>query len=189
MCSVWQAETLAMAPIPEINIMSEKVWAKAIQAAGLQDIHQRVIRAERLSFEDGMRLYATPQLNLVGYLANIVRERKNGNVAYWVRNQHVNYTNVCNKGCLFCSFYAKPKDDAARLCDDARTGGAKVSNYRDVPITEIHVVGGVNPKLPYDYYLDFCAPLKPRVPRRISKRSPWWKWTKLYAPPSESDAP
>jgi aminodeoxyfutalosine synthase len=58
-------------------------------------------------------LYATQQLNVLGYLANIVRERKNGNIAYWVRNQHINYTNVCNKGCLFCSFYARPKTTRA----------------------------------------------------------------------------
>jgi aminodeoxyfutalosine synthase len=144
--------------------MSEAIWNRAIEAAGLADIKARVLAGERLSFDDGMRLYAAPQLNVVGYLANIVRERKNGNVAYWVRNQHVNYTNVCNKGCLFCSFYARPKDDPRAYVMTPEQAAGKVSNYLDVPITEVHVVGGVNPKLPYGYYLDLLRAIKAARP-------------------------
>src|SRR4051812_194281 len=125
------------------------IWRRAIEAAGLGDIHDKVLREERLSFDDGLRLYATQNLNVLGYLANIVRERKNGNAAYWVRNQHINYTNVCNKSCLFCSFYAKPKGDDRAYVMTPEDAAQKVANYRDVPITELHVVGGVNPKLPY----------------------------------------
>jgi aminodeoxyfutalosine synthase len=145
--------------------MSELIWRRAIEAAGLGDIHDKVLNAERLSFDDGLRLYAAPQLNVVGYLANIVRERKNGNVAYWVRNQHVNYTNVCNKGCLFCSFYARPKDDPRAYVMTPQQAAEKVSNYKDVPISEVHVVGGVNPKLPYDYYLDLLRAIKAARPK------------------------
>ncbi len=145
--------------------MSELIWKRAIEAANLGAIYDKVMEGERLSFDDGLQLYATPQLNVVGYLANIVRERKNGNVAYWVRNQHVNYTNICNKGCLFCSFYAKPKDDARAYVMTPEQAAAKVSNYADVPITEIHVVGGVNPKLPYDYYLDLLRAIKAARPK------------------------
>jgi aminodeoxyfutalosine synthase len=144
--------------------MSELIWKGAIKAANLSDIYDKVIAAERLSFEDGLRLYTTPQLNVLGYLANLVRERKNGNIAYWVRNQHVNYTNVCNKGCLFCSFYARPKDDPRAYVMTPEQAAAKVSNYLDVPITEIHVVGGVNPKLPYAYYLDLLRAIKAARP-------------------------
>src|SRR5688572_8689631 len=144
--------------------MTGTIWGRAIEAAGLADIHARVLAGERLSFEDGLRLYRAPQLNVVGYLANIVRERRNGNVAYWVRNQHVNYTNVCNKGCLFCSFYARPKDDPRAYVMSPEDAAAKVSNYRDVPITELHVVGGVNPKLPYSYYLDLLRAIKAARP-------------------------
>lgn len=144
--------------------MSQNIWKRAVEAAGLSDIHDKVLAGERLSFEDGLRLYAAPQLNVVGYLANIVRERKNGNVAYWVRNQHVNYTNVCNKGCLFCSFYARPKDDPRAYVMTPKQAAAKVSNYADVPITEVHVVGGVNPKLPYSYYLDLLRAVKAARP-------------------------
>ena len=141
------------------------IWQHALEAAGLGGIHHKVLCGQRLSFEDGLKLYAAPQLPLVGYLANITRERINGNVAYWVRNQHVNYTNVCNKGCLFCSFYARPKDDARAYVMSPEQAAAKVSNYGDVPITEIHVVGGVNPKLPYEYYLDLLRAIKAARPQ------------------------
>ena len=144
--------------------MSATIWRRAIEAAGLGDIHDKVLCAERLSFDDGMRLYAAPQLNVVGYLANITRERLNGNVAYWVRNQHINYTNVCNKGCLFCSFYARPKDDARAYCMTPEQAAQKVANYLDAPITEIHVVGGVNPKLPYEYYIELLQAIKAARP-------------------------
>lgn len=143
---------------------SEKIWRRAIEAANLSDIHEKVLYGERLSFEDGIRLYGTKQLNVLGYLANIVRERLNGNVAYWVRNQHINYTNVCNKGCLFCSFYARPKDDPRAYSMTPEEAADKVRNYLNVPISEIHVVGGVNPKLPYSYYIELLQAIKEARP-------------------------
>jgi len=140
------------------------VWQSQIERAGLSSIAQKVEDGQRLSFEDGLALYATPYLNVVGYLANQVRERKNGNVAYWVRNQHINYTNVCNKGCLFCSFYARPKDDPRAYTMTPEQAAQKVRNYHDVPISEIHVVGGVNPKLPYAYYIELLQSIKAARP-------------------------
>lgn len=77
----------------------------------LKNIEEKIHSDQRLSADEGMLLYETPDLNAVGYLANIVRERMCGNVAWYVRNQHINYTNVCNKLCRFCSFYVNPKDD------------------------------------------------------------------------------
>jgi aminodeoxyfutalosine synthase len=75
-----------------------------IEAAGLATSRASNSPGGAFKLRRRMRLYASPHLNVLGYLANIVRERKNGNLAYWVRNQHIYYTNVCNKGCLFCSF-------------------------------------------------------------------------------------
>lgn len=145
--------------------MSGVLWQKRIEAAGLGKIQEKVMNAERLTFDDGLQLYATADLNAVGYLANIVRERKNGNVAYWVRNQHVNYTNVCNKSCLFCSFYARPRNDARAYVMSPEDAAQKVLNYGDAPISEIHVVGGVNPKLDYDYYLELIRTIKAARPK------------------------
>jgi len=73
----------------------------------LMPLYEKVMQGRRLSFEDWVLLYRTPNLSGVGYLANLVRERLHGNRAYYIRNLHINYTNICNKGCKFCSFYAK----------------------------------------------------------------------------------
>jgi len=129
----------------------------------LIDIYGKVDRGERLSFEDGMRLYETPNLNAVGYLANIVRERRHGARTYYVRNQHINYTNICNKFCKFCSFYAKKGGPAPyqMSLDEVKT---RLSWHSDVALTEIHMVGGINPRLPYQYYLDLIRVVKEARP-------------------------
>jgi aminodeoxyfutalosine synthase len=131
----------------------------ALERAGLRDVYEKVQAGERLSYADGRRLYQTPDLNAVGYLANRVRERKHGNVTYFVRNQHLNYTNVCNKLCLFCSFYAPPKDPRGYVLSPEQVQ-ERLRRYLDVPIREVHIVGGVNPKLPYSYYLDLLRAVK-----------------------------
>ena len=130
-----------------------------IAAAGLEDIHGKVLAGERLSADDGRRLYLHDNLPAIGYLANLVRERMHGDRVYFVRNQHLNYTNICNKSCLFCSFYAMPKAPEGYVLspDDIR---ARMETYADIPISEIHMVGGVNPKLPYGYYLDIVRAIK-----------------------------
>src|SRR5688500_14787723 len=81
--------------------------AERMLGAELMPLCEKVEAQERLTFDDGVRIYSTPDLNGVGFLANIVRERLHGDRAYYVRNQHINYTNICNKFCKFCSFYAK----------------------------------------------------------------------------------
>jgi len=126
-------------------------------------IHEKVLAGERLSFEDGMTLYDSPDLPGVGYLANLVRERKHGHRTYWVRNQHINYTNICNKFCKFCSFYAKPGGPKpyTLTMEEIRQ---RLLAHRDQPITEIHIVGGIHPRLPYDYYLDLLRTVKETRP-------------------------
>ncbi|MER3401869.1 MAG: aminofutalosine synthase MqnE [Armatimonadota bacterium] len=129
----------------------------------LMPLYEKVVQGERLSYEDGLTLYRTPNLTGVGYLANLVRERLHGNRAYYIRNQHINYTNICNKGCKFCSFYAKkggPKPYTLTM-DEVRE---RLRAYRHVPITEVHIVGGVNPHLPYAYYLDLIRTVKEERP-------------------------
>lgn len=125
----------------------------------LMDIYRKVDAGTRLSFQDGMRLMTSPNLNAVGYLANIVRERKHGAKTYFVRNQHINYTNICNKFCKFCSFYAK-KDGPAPYQMSLDEVRQRLEWHRDVPLTEIHMVGGINPRLPYQYYLDLVRTVK-----------------------------
>lgn len=124
-----------------------------IRTSDLADIYDKVLSGVRLSREDGLLLYETDDLPLVGHAANLVRERMNGNVAYYVRNQHINYTNVCNKLCKFCSFYVAPKDERGYVLSPEDIQ-ARVRQHIDLPITEVHMVAGINPKLPYHYYLD-----------------------------------
>ena len=139
------------------------IYDDLIGRAGLADIHDKVLAGQRLSLDDGLRLYACDELPILGYLANIVRERKSGDTAYYVRNQHINYTNICNKLCKFCSFYVKPKDERGYVLTPEQVA-ARVAEYDQAPITEIHMVGGVNPKLPYQYYLDVLRAMKQARP-------------------------
>lgn len=129
----------------------------------LLPIYEKVQREERLTFEDGMVLATTQNLTGLGYLANIVRERKHGAKTYWVRNQHINYTNICNKFCKFCSFYAKKggPEPYEMTLDEVRR---RLEWHRDVACTEIHMVGGVNPRLPYEYYLGLVRTVKEAIP-------------------------
>jgi len=131
----------------------------------LMDIYEKVVNQQRLSYSDAVRLYETPNLSAVGYLANIVRERKHGDRAHYIRNQHINYTNICNKHCKFCYFAKNPKEGGPQpylfSLDDVR---AAVRKHKDVPLTEVHMVGGINPKLPYEYYLDLIRTIQDERP-------------------------
>lgn len=131
--------------------------------AGLADVHGKVEKGERLSYEDGLRLYQTPDLTAVGALANYVRERKSGDTTYYVRNLHINYTNVCNKLCKFCSFYAKPGDPKGYVLT-ADEIVARLDACRHQAIREVHMVAGINPKLPYHYYLDMLRAVRSARP-------------------------
>ena len=139
------------------------ILQEQIERAGLAGVHAKVLDGQRLSADDGLLLYECPHLPVLGYLANLVREARHGDLTYYVRNQHINYTNICNKLCKFCSFYVKPKDDRGYVLDPEQVA-RRVRDYADAPITEIHVVGGVNPKLPYHYYLDLLRAMKAARP-------------------------
>ncbi len=131
--------------------------------ADLMDIFRKVDHGERVSVEDGVRLFQHPNLTAVGSMANLVRERRHGARTYFVRNQHVNYTNICNKFCKFCSFYAKKggPDPYEMSLDEVRR---RLEWHRDSDITEVHMVGGINPRLPYQYYLDLVRTVKEALP-------------------------
>ena len=139
------------------------IYDDLFDRAGLGAIRDKVLAGERLGVDEGLRLYACDELPVLGYLANIVRERLNGDSTYYVRNQHINYTNVCNKLCKFCSFYVKPKDERGYVLSPEQVA-ARVAAYAEAPITEIHMVGGVNPKLPYEYYLNVLRAMKEARP-------------------------
>lgn len=143
----------------------------------LKSIHEKVFAGERLTVDDGMLLYEA-DLSAVGVLANIVRERVCGNVAWYVRNQHINYTNVCNKLCKFCSFYVAPKDTRGYVLSPGDVQ-ARVRQHLDIPITEIHMVAGINPKLPYQYYIDIVRAVKEIRPEVAVKAFTAIEWVQI----------
>jgi aminodeoxyfutalosine synthase len=130
-----------------------------IQQAGLGDILDKLRREERLSLADGRQLYECPDLLAVGWLANLVRERKNGNKAFFIYNQHINYSNICTNLCKFCAFGKEKGHELAYEMSIAQIKD-KVRQRLDEPITEIHMVGGIHPELPYSYYLEALRAIK-----------------------------
>jgi aminodeoxyfutalosine synthase len=131
--------------------------------AGLGEIASKVLEGERLTSDDGARLYRCPELHVVGALANHARERLHGDRAYFNVNQHVNYTNYCNKLCRFCAFQRLPGRDGAYLWSPEECA-QKVREQLHEPVTEVHMVAGVWPKIPYSYYLELLRAVKAARP-------------------------
>jgi len=141
---------------------TEELLARA-RAAGLGPVAEKVFAHERLSLEDGLELYRNPDLHVVGELANRVREKIHGDLAYFNVNQHVNYTNYCNKFCKFCSFDRLPGQNGAYLLSPEEAA-RKIEAQLHEPVTEVHMVAGVWPKIPYEYYLDLLRAVKKARP-------------------------
>jgi len=136
---------------------------KRLLDPALLPILEKVEVGERLTGEEGLSLYASRDLNGLGSLANLVRERKNGNVATYVFNRYVNYSNVCILSCQFCAFSAKKRDDHAfemAISDVA----AKTKEAWENGATEIHMVGGLHPTLPSSWYLDLLKAMREAAP-------------------------
>ena len=94
--------------------------------------------------EDGLALYTSRDVHGIGRMANLVRERLHGDRTYYNRNRHINYTTVCALSCKFCSFYAQKggPDPYTMSLDEVR---ARLRDHMDIPITEVHMVAGINP--------------------------------------------
>ncbi len=136
---------------------------EALKRAGLYHIYEKVLSGERLSFEDGLSLYRTNALPLLGFLANIVREKINGPNTYYIYNQHINYSNICLNLCKFCAF-GKEDGDPDGFLLSVQEVAAKIRERRDEPINEVHIVGSIHPDLPYDYYLEMLRAVKQERP-------------------------
>lgn len=128
------------------------------------DIVEKVEQGARLDFEDGVRLFESDDLLPVGWAANVVRKRMNGDRTYYIVNRHINYSNVCKNHCRFCAFrknegeqgaYTMSLDEVIRRAEDVR---------REIDFTELHIVGSLHPDLPFSYYVDMLSELKRRMP-------------------------
>ena len=136
----------------------------AIEAAGLSDIRAQVEAGERLSFEQGVRLWRSPHLGALGALATLVRERLHGDLTWYNRNLHVNATNVCEASCIFCSFARLETGHPDAWTLSIEQAAAKVRAMDDKLVTEVHTVNGLNPDLPFDYYPTLIRALKAARP-------------------------
>ena len=126
----------------------------------LSAIAELVLREERISPEDGLYLYKHAELPFVGALANHVRERKNGNAAYYILNRHINYSNICSTDCNFCAFYRKPGDTREGYVLPKRVIFAKIEETIALGGTGALMQGGHNPDLTIEWYEDLFGDIK-----------------------------
>jgi len=166
-------------------LMSQVAAELTIDDARLEPIAAKVLAGERLTFEDGLTLYRTPDLLALGWLANYVREQRHGDVCYFNVNRHINPTNVCVAHCKLCAFGRDPNAPGAYTFALEEIWQRAEEGVRE-GATEFHMVGGLHPDLPFEYFLDLMRGLKKRCPTvhlkaftmvevgyfsRISKRS------------------
>jgi aminodeoxyfutalosine synthase len=129
----------------------------------LAPIAKKVLAGERLSMEDGITLYRTPDLLAVGWLANHVREKLHGNITYYNVNRHINPTNVCVAHCKLCAFGRDPNAPGAYTFALEEIYARAAQGVRE-GATEFHIVGGLHPDLPFEYFLEMIRGLKQRCP-------------------------
>ena len=129
----------------------------------LTDIADKVDRNERLSFEDGVRLFESNDLIAIGAIANKMRERINGDLTYYNVNRHLNYTNVCISDCAFCGFYRRVRHPEAYEWSLAECVEIARKAYAE-GARELHIVGGLHPRLQFDYYTGLLGELKQNFP-------------------------
>jgi aminodeoxyfutalosine synthase len=130
----------------------------------LRPIAEKIDREERITESDALRLYRSNDLNALGVMASAVRERKNGNVATYILNRYINYSNICVLSCQFCAFAAK-KRDAHAFEHSIEEIVAAVEEALGSGITEVHMVGGLHPTLGADWYLELLRRLRALDPK------------------------
>ncbi|MDP8243004.1 MAG: aminofutalosine synthase MqnE [Candidatus Hinthialibacter antarcticus] len=130
----------------------------------IDQIEEKIRSGERINDDEALFLYHTPNVHALGRMAEIVRQRWNGNKAYYIVNRHINYSNICVDDCKFCAFARKPGEDEGfeysikemlQRADEGVEQGA----------IEFHIVGGLHPDLPYSYYIETLQALKERHPQ------------------------
>lgn len=132
--------------------------------ATLKTIENKVLAGERLSREDGLALFACNDLAWLGYLADKVRQRISGEYVYYNVNRHINLTNVCTARCKFCAFGCDEDSQQAYEMSKERVLEIALAATKDEALRELHIVSGLHPSWPFEYYLDVIATLKNTLP-------------------------
>lgn len=139
---------------------ANKLLAGSAVSADLKKIGEKVLAGERITEEEGVTLFEKAPVAFAGHLANFVREKKHGHKTYFNRNFHIEPTNVCVFSCKFCSYsrlYAK-REEGWELSMEQMLD--KVKSYDGQPITEVHIVGGVHPKMDLYYFAELLKNIK-----------------------------
>src|SRR6186997_2174456 len=130
-----------------------------LQRSEVRDLYEKVASGARISDDDAQRLFESKDLNAVGAIADFVRQRKNGNRGSYILNRYINYSNYCILSCQFCAF-ARKKRDADGFQLSVEEIAQKAREALHLGITELHIVGGLHPSLPFSYYLEMLRALK-----------------------------
>lgn len=135
-----------------------------VQRSELRDLYEKVAAGERISEADALRLFESKDLNAIGAIADLARQRKVGPRASYIVNRYINYSNYCILSCQFCSFARKKRDkDGFELTTEQMV--EKAREALKLGITELHIVGGLHPSLPFSYYIEMLQALKALDPR------------------------
>ena len=150
------AENLAKADSSRAEALAK---ADRLLSAPLQEVYHKVAAGKRINRSEAVQLFRSNDLNGLGLIANLVRERKNGNRATYILNRYINYSNICVLSCQFCAFGARKRDPHAfeMAIDEIQKA---VQESLTLGITEIHMVGGLHPTLPADWYLQLVSGLR-----------------------------
>ena len=130
-----------------------------VQRGELRDLYDKVAAGERISEADALRLFESKDLNAVGAIADLACRKKSGRRASYIINRYINYSNYCILSCQFCSF-ARKKRDADGFQFSIEEIVAKAREALQLGITELHIVGGLHPSLPFGYYTDMLRALR-----------------------------
>src|SRR6266498_4095794 len=130
-----------------------------VQRSELRDLYDKVSAGERISEADALRLFESKDLNALGSIADLARQRKVGNHASYIINRYINYSNYCILSCQFCAF-ARKKRDADGFQFTIEEIAQQAREALALGITEVHIVGGLHPNLPFSYYIDLVRSLR-----------------------------
>jgi aminodeoxyfutalosine synthase len=130
-----------------------------LEHSSLRDLHEQVLTGHRITDADALRLFESRDLHALGAMAEVINRRKNGLRCSYILNRYINYSNYCILSCQFCSFARKKRDqDGFELSIDQMVGKAREAIAAGV--TELHIVGGLHPTLPFDFYLQMLRALR-----------------------------
>src|SRR4051812_50091342 len=130
----------------------------------MRDLYDKVAAGERISEADALRLFESKDLNTIGAIADLARQKKVGNRASYIINRYLNYSNYCILSCQFCAFARKKRDaDGFQLSIEEIVELAREALA--IGVTEVHIVGGLHPSLPFSFYTDLMRALRAVDPR------------------------